>query len=67
MTHTWLRNLLDENKVKEMKSQKRKLKNISKNLTTFMQTSNFEKTIISIIASFKTQKEELIELKQIFN
>jgi Ca2+-binding EF-hand superfamily protein len=32
-----------------------------------MQTSNFEKTIISIIASFKTQKEELIELKQIFN
>ncbi len=32
-----------------------------------MQTSNFEKTIISIITSFKIQKEELTELKQIFN
>ena len=36
-------------------------------MTKFISSTNFEKTIISILAGFKTQKEELIQLKQIFN
>ena len=36
-------------------------------MTNFCRYTNFKKTIISILASFKTQKEELDELKNAFH
>ena len=35
-------------------------------MANFCRYTNFQKTIISILASFKTQKEELDELKNAF-
>ena len=42
------------------------LNNVSKNLAQFSAASNFQKTIISMLAGLKVQKEELADLSEAF-
>lgn len=61
LNHTWM---LQEKMMQE--SNEEQLVAVSANMHEFTQATNFQKTIVSILAGLKVQQEELGDLKQAF-